>query len=215
VRVVLLGAGGHARVVLDALQRAGESSVVGCLDPDPALRDRAIGSTRVIGDDSMLPRLRDQGVSHAIVAVGSVDARGNDLRKRLYSLVHANTFAALTVVHPTAVIADSARVAAGTVVLATAVVNAYATVGENVIINTAAVIEHDCAVGDHCHIAPQACLGGGVVMGEGAFIGLGARVLPGVRIGPGAVVAAGAVVLHDVTGGETVMGIPARSRAPR
>jgi len=207
-QLIGLGAGGHAKVVLEALLAIGGAEVRGLLDPCPALHGQQILGVPVLGDDSLLSQLKEQGITGFFMGVGSVgDAR---LRRRLFAWALGLGFDAITVIHPRAVVSPSVVVGRGTCIFAGAVVNAAACLGENVIVNTGAVVEHDCQLGDHVHVATGACLGGGVMVGSGSHIGLGACVREGIRIGRDALVGAGAVVVEDVQDEVVVVGVPAR-----
>lgn len=208
-RVVGLGGGGHAKVVIDVLARDSRWEVVGLLDPDPALRGTEILGIAVLGDDDLLPELASRGVTHAFIGLGSTGDLGP--RRRLYELARDHGLELVDAIHPSAVIASSAILGRGATVLACAVVNADAVLGQNVVVNTGAVIEHDCRIGDHVHIATGALLAGAVRVGELAHVGLGACVREGVSIGSGAIVGAGAVVVSDVPDRVTVAGVPARA----
>jgi sugar O-acyltransferase (sialic acid O-acetyltransferase NeuD family) len=206
--VVIVGAGGHGRSIIDALRTSAHHLEPRCVtDPDPARAGADVDGVPVVGDDGRLPALLADGISAACLGVGGV--RDNGPRARLFAHLRELGFELPVVVHGRGYVAGSATVGAGSVVLASAVVGAGAVVGENVIINTAAVVEHDCEVGDHVHLATGCALGGAVVVEAHAHVGLGARVLQGRRIGAGAIVGAGAVVLRDVPPGQIVVGCPA------
>lgn len=208
VRVIGLGAGGHAKVVLDALVLAGGHEIVGLLDPRRELWGTEVLGVPVLGDDDLLPDQYDSGVSHAFIGLGSSsDTRP---RRQLHERARVAGFDIVTVVHPRASVATSARLGPGATVLAGAVVNSDARLGENVIVNSGAIVEHDCVVGDHVHIASGACLASGVTVGDGAHVGAGASVRQGVVIGAGAVVGLGAAVVREVEPDVVVAGVPAR-----
>lgn len=204
--VVGVGAGGHARVMLEILLGTGVI-VIGLLDHDPALAGTSVLGIPVLGDDDLLPKLRDRS-SRAFVGVGGV--RDNGPRRRLYDLVRSVGYEVVRTVHPSAVISPSAELGEGATILANAVVSTGSRLGDDVLVNTGAVVDHDCIIADHVHIATGAQLAGGVVVGAEAHIGLGAVVREGVRIGRRVVVGAGAVVVTDVPDGTTVVGMPAR-----
>ncbi len=209
LKAIGIGAGGHARVVLDILRLVGAVEVVGLLDPRRI--GEQVAGVPVIGDESKLADLRAQGVAHGFVGVG-----GNTdtaVRQRLFDLLIAHDFSVVSAIHPAAVIAASATLGDGVTVMAGAIVNPAAAVGHNVTLNTACVVEHDCAIAHHAFIGPGAVLAGGVHVGQATFIGAGAVVLPGVHVGDRAIVAAGAVVTQQVAAGSLVVGVPARSRA--
>lgn len=207
MQVALFGAGGHARVVLDAARCQGlEVAVV--LDDRAELHGTTIEGLPVIGGESALDTLGARGITALILGVGSVQA--SPVRAELFERLAARGFQLPVVRHPSAAIASTARLGDGTVVFAHAVVNPNARVGRNVIVNSSAVVEHDCVISDHVHISPGALLAGAVRVGEGTHVGIGAIVIQGVSIGRGAMVAAGAVVLHDVPDNGRVAGVPAR-----
>ncbi|HUE85070.1 MAG TPA: acetyltransferase [Vicinamibacterales bacterium] len=204
--VVVLGAGGHARVVIDILMRAGLYELRGLLDPCP--RVATVDGVPVLGGDDLLPVLRERGVTLAIVGVGST--AGGTEREAIFANARAAGFDFVNAVHPSATVAQTVVLGCGVAVMAGAVINPGATIGDNVIVNTGAVVEHDCKIGAHAQVAPRAVLCGGVRVGEGAHVGAGATVRQGVTIGAGATVGAGAVVLGDVAAGALVFGVPAR-----
>ena len=207
-RVVGIGAGGHAKVVLDVLQAMGEFDVVGFLDINPDLAGTSFCGVKVLGDDALLPALQEDGVSHAFIGVGGlVDVT---IRKDIYDRLIEMGFDIVTAIHPKAVISPSAAFGSGVIIMPEVVVNADAEIRENVIVNTLAIVEHDSVVKAHAHIAPRAVLAGGVVVGEQSHIGIGAVVKEGVCIGEGVVVGAGAVVLNNVPAHTTVVGVPAK-----
>jgi len=208
VRVVGLGAGGHAKVVIEILQLLGGYEIVGLLDRREALWNTQVLGIRVLGGDGLLGQLYDQGVRHAFVGLGTVG--DTEPRRRLYEEVRGRGWQLVRAIHPRAVVSPSAQIGHGATIMAGAVVNALARLGDNVIVNTGAIIEHDCVVGDHAHVATGARLAGAVVVDDGVHVGLGAAVRQGVRIGRNAVVGAGAVVIDDVPEGVTVAGVPAR-----
>jgi UDP-perosamine 4-acetyltransferase len=206
-KLVGLGAGGHARVVIDILRLQPEWSEILLLDKDPDLVGTEIDGAKVIGDDDALPQLVRDGVRSAFVGLGSSPDTGP--HARLYRLALDAGLEVVTATHRSATVSGAATVGRGATICANAVVGPGTVLGDDVIVNTSAVIEHDCTVGDHVHVASGAVVGGGVTIGSGSFVGLGARVLPSVRVGHGVVVAAGAVVVRDVDDGLVVAGVPA------
>ena len=207
-RIVGLGAGGHAKMVIEALRASRAGEIVALLDADPALRGQTLCGVTIIGDDGRLASLLAEGVDGFIVTVGMIGH--SEPRQRLWALGLSCGLLPASAVHPTAVVSPSATIAVGAALLPGSIVNAGAWIGQNAIINSGAVVEHDCRVGDHAHIATGARLSGDVHVGAGAHIGVGASVRQGVRIGDGAVVGAGAAVIGDVAPGMTVVGVPAR-----
>ncbi len=208
VRVIGLGAGGHAKVVIEALRPAGSYELLGLLDANRELWGTEVLGVPVLGGDDLLGRLYAEGVRHAFIGVGAAAETAS--RRRLYEATSRRGFRIISVIHPQAIIGPSVQLGDGPTILAGAVINAASRVGDNVIVNTGAIVEHDCVLGDHVHIATGARLAGGVTVGEGTHIGLGACVRQGIRVGREAIVGSGAVVVDDVVDGVVVTGVPAR-----
>lgn len=207
IHVLGVGAGGHAKVVLDVLAASGDYEVVGLLDADPSRVGTRLCGVPVIGGDELLEPQYHGGVSHAFIGLGgAADTRP---RRLLYDRVRSVGFAVVSAEHPSAVVSPSARIGSGATVRPVAVVGPDTVLGENVTVNTGAVVEHDCLIGNHVHVALGARLASGVIVEDGAHVGAGATVLQGLRIGVGAVVGAGAVVIRDVDPGVVVTGVPA------
>ena len=202
--VVLYGAGGHAKVVLDALELMGKS-VVGVIDDDSMRHGTEWCGYPV----SPFAALEEFGPDvRVVVAVGdSAD------RERITTLVLEAGYHLGGVVHPTAAVARDVVLGAGVMILAQAAVNPGSRIGDGTIINTGATVDHDCTVGEFAHVAPGARIAGNVELGSGVLVGVGASVLPGVKIGARATVGAGSVVLSNVQSGDTVVGVPAISVA--
>lgn len=204
-RIILLGAGGHARVLVAALRSQGKS-VGGCVAPEPPGTEWP-ADIPYLGDDAALDGLDRAGI-WLVNGVGSTASA--DVRRRLFETTKGWGFRFATVVHPAAAVVAPVRLGEGAQIMAGAVVQTGVELGDNVIVNTAAVVDHDCRLGNHCHVAPGATLSGGVSVGEDAHVGTGATVIQGIRIGRGAIVAAGAVVVRDVPEKLCVAGVPAR-----
>ena len=206
-KIVLLGGGGHAKVVIDLINACGSYEIAGIADAQLAAGVSVSGVT-VLGNDSVLPELYGKGIKNACIAVGSV--KDNSRRKALYEKVKDAGFSIPALVHPSAIISGKSQIRKGVQIMAGAIVQTGALIGENTIVNTGAIVEHDCAVGNHVHICPGATLSGNCLIGEGAFIGAGATVLQGIKIGNNSIVSAGAVVIKDVLDNTTVIGVPAK-----
>jgi sugar O-acyltransferase (sialic acid O-acetyltransferase NeuD family) len=202
--LLIWGAGGHGRVVLDIALNIGQFDRVCFLDDDPEKRDKPFCGQVVLGGPEKLAELR--GYRFAI-AVGN-----NRTRAKCFDLASRAGLIPAVLVHRSATISASASIGEGTVVMPGAVVNAAARIGKNCIINSGAIVEHDCDVGANVHISPRAVLGGGVRVCTFAQIGMGAIVLPRVVVGQESTVGAGAVVLKEVPAQRTVIGVPAKMR---
>jgi len=202
-RVILLGGGGHAKVVAESALAAG-LEIVGFLDDNPDAELASLGFEH-LGEMVDRPSVRADACH---VAIGE-----NRLRRSIAEHLQPGSSPydrLATIVDPSARVSPSANLGDGVFIGPHAVVNASATVGPGAIINTAAVVEHDNTIGAFAHIAPGAVLGGNVRVGDQALVGLGARVLPGLRIGPRALVGAGAVVTRSIGPGSRAVGVPAR-----
>ena len=205
MQLVIVGAGGHGKVVLDILRAAGRYEPVGFVDADTRLSGTKVGGLPVVGPTNVLPKLRQQRVRHAIIAIGD-----NRTRHRYAALLESEGFELVSAVHPTAFVSPTARLGKNVVIGPNASVVTEARVGDGAIVNTGAIVEHECEVGEAAHVAPAACLAGRVRVGAFAFIGIGAQVIPCISVGDGVTVGAGAVVIEDVPAGTTVVGVPAR-----
>lgn len=207
--LVLLGAGGHARV-LAALALAAGHPVLGVCDPTLA----AEGISRwadldVLGDDSALDGLPPDRVA-LMLGIGQL-ARGN-LRERLYAVWRARGYDFPALVHPSAWIAPGVVLGDGVQVMAGVVIQPGCAIGENSIVNTRAGVDHDCRIGRDVHVAPGATLCGTVTIDDGAFIGAGATVIQGLCIGARAVVGAGVTLVQDLAPMTSVLGASNRLR---
>ena len=202
--LVVIGASGHAKVVIDIIEREGRYRISHLLDDNAALHGKSFFGYRVMGaTPSLLAAAGEKPLT--LVAIGD-----NGARQRIARTLREKGFELARAVHPQAQIARGAVVGAGTVIMAGAVVNSDAAIGENVIVNTGATVDHDCVVGDGVHIAPGAHLCGGVHIGAGSFIGAGTVIIPGIRVGSNAIVGAGSTLLEDVSENVKAAGSPAR-----
>ncbi len=200
--VLVLGAGGHGKVVADTLLSQG-APVRAFLDDSPGTWGDYVLGIPVLG---AIDRWSDPTPDGLVSGVGSNMAR----RRVVERLGAAAAPLWRNAVHPRATVSPRAALGCDVVIVAGAVVNAGAAIGSHVIINTSASVDHDCVVGDYAHVAPGAHLAGGVVVGEGALVGVGAVVAPGCSVGRWAVVGAGTVVVRDIPDGVTAKGVPAR-----
>lgn len=205
--IVVIGAGGHASVVTDALL-AGGAHVLGLLDNDQSRHGKLICDLPVLGGDDYLEGRR---TDEFVLANGLGGTRNEPTRRHVQQDFESRGWTFATVVHPAAVVSPFAELAAGVQVMARSVVQVGARIGRGSIVNTGAVIEHHSDIGDFVHVAPGAVLCGEVRVGSGSHIGAGAVIRQGVRLGADVLVGAGAVVVADFGGPGQLLGVPARS----
>jgi sugar O-acyltransferase (sialic acid O-acetyltransferase NeuD family) len=202
-RLLIVGAGGHGKVVAEAATASSNWTEIGFLDgrhPDIA----AVLDWPVIGKDTDADRFL-QIYANALVAIGD-----NRRRLALLAALERAGFQLPVIAHPRSWVSPSAKIGIGTVLIAGAIVNAGAKLGRGCILNTAATVDHDCRIGDGVHVSPGAHIGGEVVVGDRTWIGIGAAIHHSVRIGADVMVGAGAAVVDDVADGVTMLGVPAR-----
>ena len=197
MRLAIIGAGGHAKVVADAARSAG-------LEVAGFVEEREIVFPILLG----LPVVSDIGALEPDAFVAAIG--DNAARKDCFDRYIERGLTATTIVHSSAVVTAGVEVGRGTVVFAGVVINIDTAIGDNVIINASASVDHDCSIGSHAHVAPGCLLAGGVRVGDGALLGIGTCVTPGIEIGEWSVCGAGAAVVRDVTARSTVAGVPAR-----
>ncbi len=202
--LLVYGASGHAKVVIDVVERQGLYRIECMVDDDPGLIGGEVFDYPVIGgSDDDLAAHRGKAF---LVAIGD-----NRARAAIFARLDMADFeAAAAAIHPSAQIGRGAIVGAGTVVMAGAVINPDTRIGHNVIVNSNATVEHDCEIGASVHLSPGSTLCGGVTVGEGSLVGAGATVHPNIRIGCNVIVGAGATVLDHVGDDLVVAGTPAR-----
>lgn len=194
-KIVLIGGGGHAKVVIDAIRVSDKFSIYGIVDPHLKEGLTVLG-IKVIGSDNILPDVFKKGIKRAFIGVGSVgDCK---IRKDIYKTLKLIGFGLPVIIHPGSIVADSVDFGEGTFVAAGAVINPGSRIGKNVIINTNSSIDHDCELKDFVHIAPGVTLSGGVTVGEETHIGTGAIVIQYISIGKKCLIGAGSTLCRNV-----------------
>lgn len=200
-RVLLVGAGGHAKVLAEVIESMPGITIAGFVSTDE--HDVVYGYP-YLGTDDALPALYASGITSALLCIGN-----NRRRKLVARKLREHSFLLVNAISPAACISKYAHVGTGVAVLPGAVVNSDARLGDAVIVNTNASVDHGCVLGNYVHVGPGATLAGNVTLGEGAFLGAGSTVIPGVSIGAWTVVGAGAVVISDLPAAVLAVGVPA------
>jgi UDP-perosamine 4-acetyltransferase len=205
-KILVIGAGGHGRVILDCLKET-QNWQMGIIERKD-FPQKSIFGAQVLGTDGDLVSLFKKGYKQAVIGVGSIG--DTTVRRRISSQLKKIGFHLPVIVHPKAIVSKGAAIAEGTVVFPGAVVNTGARIGPCCIINSGAIVEHDCVIGEFTHIAPGARLAGGVIVGNDVHIGIGAVVKEGITISDKVIIGAGAVVLKDIPEARVVVGNPGR-----
>ncbi|QDV23488.1 Putative acetyltransferase EpsM [Aureliella helgolandensis] len=202
-KVVVVGAGGHAKVCIELLRSMGQqvSYCVGASGGPSRCLD-----VPVLQGDEHLQRMRQRGASRAFIAIGV-----NATRHRLANEVLHLGYELVNAISPHAVVSPSAILGTGVAVMANAVVNADTRIGNVAIINTGATVDHDCVLADAVHVGPRCGIAGGVRIGAFSFLGIGCSVIPDITLGASVKVGAGAVVVGDIPDSVTAVGVPAKA----
>lgn len=207
--VIVLGAGGHAKVVIDMLLLL-EITIRGLTDRDPKKSGSSFLGIKILGTDDVLTDFPPDAVE-LVNAIGAIAPM--EVRRKLFQTCRERGYRFPPVIHPSAILAKDVQLGEGVQVMAGTVIQPGTSVGENSILNTRVSIDHDGKIGPHVHLAPGVVLSGGVKIGEGSHIGTGATVIHDITIGPNVMVGAGAVVTENISDGLKVRGVPAKRYA--
>ncbi|ASF38486.1 acetyltransferase [Halobacillus halophilus] len=202
MEIILIGDGGHSKVIQDIIIAENKHKIVAVLD------EKYLGIHKengiIYGPFTNLNQLNNQD-SRVLIAIGN-----NQIRKKIVREIKLDENQFISVIHPSAIISPSAKIAPGTVVMPNAVINANAVIHSHCIINTGVIVEHDCTIFNYSHLSPRVTLTGNVTVGEGANIGAATTAIPGVTIGEWSVIGAGATVIRDIPGYQKAVGCPAK-----
>ena len=204
MKIIIIGAGGHGRVVLDILRNNHHFELAGFLDSNPALHRNHIEELPILGDISIINNLADQGITAAIVAIGN-----NQIRQKYAKILENDGFQLINAIHPTAHIAQNASLGKNIVACAGVTVSPHVSIADSVICNTGSTIDYECEIHNAVHICPGVHLAGRVKVKSAAFIGIGSNIIQGLTIGESSIIGAGSVVLKNVPDYSTVVGVPA------
>lgn len=205
MKVAIIGAGGQARIVYEILSYDRNLEIVAFVDNVVHGHDEHIMGIPVLGNHSVVPKLMKEGVKGVIIGVGD-----NDIRAALFEKFTSMGLELINAIHPTAVIAPSAKLGKGVTITMGVCISTAARIGNNTIINTGATIDHENNVEDHAHIGPGCSIAGRVTIKHGAFIGIGSVVKEYITIGERTIVGAGSVVLADLPDNVVAVGTPAK-----
>ena len=205
MKIAIIGAGGQARIVYEILSYDRNIEVMAFVDNVIHGNDEQIMGIPVLGDHSVLPKLIKNGVTGATIAVGD-----NEIRVAHFEKLKGMGLELVNAIHPTAYIAQSAKVGDGATIAMGAIISTGAIIGSNVIINTGAIIDHEGEIEDHVHVGPGCSIAGRVTIKRGAFIGIGSVVKEYLTIGENAIIGAGSVVLEDMPDNVVAVGAPAK-----
>ena len=200
--LILIGFGGHAKSVLDTIERQGKYCVKGFIDRVDKTHYRGY---KVLGNDNDLCRIYQSGVKNAFITIGYLGE--SEVRNQIYSTLKKIGYNIPKIIDDTATIASDVIVGEGTYIGKNVIINSAAQVGNMCIINTGAIVEHDCFIDDFSHIAVGAVICGGVHIGQEGFIGANATIVQTLEIGDKSKVGAGAIVLKDVPSNQLVCGL--------
>lgn len=206
-KIVLVGAGGHCKVIIDIIKSTGEYEIVGITDKEASV-DTILGIP-IIGNDDILQDLYCEGVNNAFICIGALN--NISVRDSIFDKLKDIGFKIPKLIHSKAIVSPYATINDGTCVMAGTIINPGVNIDENCIINTGSVIEHDCYIGKNTHISPGSLLAGGCKVGYNCHIGIGATVIQERKIGNNVVIGAGAVVVRDIEDNVTAVGVPAKT----
>lgn len=207
-KIILVGAGGHCKSVLDSIKESNQYEIVGIIEK--SICNGKVLDVDIIGDDNMLKSFYESGINNAFITVGSIgDVR---IRRKIYNNLKSIGFKIPVIIDKTAVVSKYAEIEEGVFIGKGAVVNANAIIKSNAIINTGAIVEHDCVIGEFAHLSPRSTLCGEVEVGSNTHIGASAIVIQGIKIGENSIVGAGSVIVKDVEEQQKVFGNPGRKR---
>lgn len=190
--MILYGASGHAKVIIDILEANG-IEIDYIVDDNPAI-------VELLGYEV---RRNSGAYDEAIISIGS-----NEIRRKVTNAINVGRY--ITAIHPMAIVSPRAVIGDGTVIMQGAIIQSSAHIGSHCIVNTGASVGHDCVMSDYVHVAPHATLAGNVCVGEGTWIGAGTVVRQGVSVGTNCMIGAGSVVVRDIPDNVVAYGNPCR-----
>lgn len=208
-KIILIGGGGHCKVVIDAIALGKKYKVSGIIDVDKKKGQELLGIP-IIGNDSCLGGYFQKGIKNCFITAGSIGDPA--LRIKLYNLASKIGFEIPNIIHPASLISRFIEFGQGNYIAPGAIINAGARIGNGCIINTRATIDHDCTIDDFVHIAPGATLSGGVHIQRCTHVGTGSSIIHGVKVGENSIIGAGSVVTKNIRNNTVAYGNPCKER---
>ncbi|XOQ58580.1 MAG: Acetyltransferase [Clostridium sp.] len=204
-KIVIVGAGGHCKVIVDIIRSINQYEIVGITDKN--IKGKLL-DIPILGNDSILKELYDSKVNYAFIGIGGL--KNINIRNEIYNKLKKIGFKLPVLIHKKAIVSTYAKIHEGTCVMAGAIINAGTDIGRNCIINTGSIIEHDCKIGNNTHISPNSAIAGGVNIGFNTHIGIGSSIIQQRIIGNNVTIGAGAVVIDNIPNNSVAVGVPAK-----
>ena len=205
-KLILIGGGGHCKVVISILKKLRNFEIVGIVDNYKV--ESSIEGIKIIGIDNDLEDFFKSGIKNALITVGSI--KNNSKRYKLFTLAKNIGYKFPIIVSPDAIVDSSVSIGEGTVIMPGCIINISTSFGKNCIVNSGAIVEHDCKIRDHCHLAPGVHISGSVEIDELSFIGIGSTIIQGVKVGKNVTIGAGSVIIKDIPDNAVVVGNPGK-----
>ena len=209
IEVIVLGSGGHAKVVIDILYQMVTYKIIGVTSVD-LKQGSFFQGYEVLGDDNVLPLYKQNGIKHVVMGIGGY--RDNNLRKTLFQKIKSLGFDFVNVIHPQSIISETSKFGEGVTIFPGAIINTEVKIGDNVIIATGASVDHETIIENHVLVSAGVTIGANSIIKESALLALGSKVISGITIGSNALIAAGAVVVNDIRDNQKVFGLPAKKK---
>lgn len=204
MKIIIVGHGGHSKVIRDIVLTSSEHQILGFLDDK--YDDLTINANKIMGPISSIKKIVEYNNKiKFVIGIGE-----NKIRKKIYEKLNLSNESFVTLVHKSAVISPNAKIGKGTVIMPNTVVNADTYIGNHSIINTGSIIEHDNNIGDFVHISPSTVLTGNVRIEDGVLVGAGTTIIPSIQIGKWSIIGAGATVTKNILANCTAVGVPAK-----
>lgn len=212
IPLLIIGSSGHAKVVIDIVEKQNKYSIVGLIDTYKAIGEEVLGYKIIGKEEDILKWCKEYEQLHLFIAIGDNFIR-NKIVVKIASMGISLPYAIL--IHPSAQIGKGVEVGKGVAIMAGSVINSSTFLGDFSIINTKSSVDHDCKISEYASIAPGATLGGGVSVGQLGVVSIGASVKHGVTVGDNSIIGAGAVLLNTIGASEVHIGIPAKFHKKR